>query len=432
MDNTSNTLTFLSDLATVPNVPFLPKPRINYLTELFSRHKITYTQNAYSIIVESNSTPGASKLVFMTHLDHPGIALRTATRGKFFGSAGFVTIGTERLHEFLKDKPAPLAIFDTEGNFAGKGKLVGVSTDARQDVQIETSVEVKPNYMAQWEMPWYEEKADHVYVYSADNDVPTAAMLSLILNPQHSSDWHIVYVFNFFEEAHQISSYQLAKQNMLGLTAKDFVVNLECKEIFIGEREIVNGVVLQLGESGCVYGYKFTEPNLAELAFETIAAEQKIKLITGITKGSCDARSFSNFKLTPNIVTLAVPNKFKHNTGENNEIVQEKIAKQDITDLEQLMRAIVHTKPGEVSKNGTDKKGQAFEYKRAAETPSNSTNKTLMKHKKVLNNRLALAYKRVIKEQKPYPDNFRSTILDGIYKALSYARYIFDILTLNA
>ena len=116
------TLKYLKELSKIPSTPFLPKLRIDYITTKLKENNINFQINDYVIIANNNADgkfENKPKLVFMTHLDHPGMALNDEDTGQFFGS-----IGLSRLNKTLakKDK-IPIKVVDPENKTLGTANI---------------------------------------------------------------------------------------------------------------------------------------------------------------------------------------------------------------------------------------------------------------------------------------------------------------------
>lgn len=408
----------LKVLSAVPSSPFLPGPRINFLNNFIVDKQLEIIPDDYSLIIKAGS--GKRKLVLMTHLDHPGIVLNNRHEGTIFGS-----VGHERILAHLKNSPIPIKIFDPSGKYLTHGHLTNLAGRNLEKVQITTDHDIPPNSSASWDMADYYEKGDKVYAYAADNDVPTAVMLTLLSYPL-SSIYDLYFVFNYFEEVHQISSFHLAKQNILKLTKNDLVLNLESMKVGNYEHPKINSaldyensVILQINELDCLYGNSFREENALERLIFDVIKKNKIKIQRGLGKGSTDARPFSQFNLTPNIVTLNVPNQFKHNHGDNGEIIPEKVYKQDVSSMYEIVDKLINPP------KSSDKKIKYESISSKIKKSDNITSASFLNQKMLLNERLDLAYHQTIKTHLYYQTSPMAKIADLFSKFCSYLVYVY-------
>ena len=242
------------------------------------------------------------------------------------------------------------------------------------------------------------------------------------ISKSNNSQFHIYYVFNFYEEVHQASSFYLAKNNILNLNQQDFIVNLEANHIHnfsnpkhqIKKCNYEDGMILQISDLNCLYGYKSQGVNKAESLIKQITNEKNLEVQFGLTQGSCDARSFSNFDLTPNIVTLSVPNKYKHNEGDNGEIVMEEVYLKDIITMEETIGHILNFKEKIIVKDNIALKLKKNDY---------LTNQKAMDEKVSLNERLNIYYFPIIKEKRVFSENLTQKTLDLIFKIVSFLKF---------
>jgi putative aminopeptidase FrvX len=413
----------LAGLEPIPYCPFLPNPRVNYIENFLKKNNYTWTKNDYSIIVRSNKESKSPKLILMTHLDHPGMVLKNNHKGIFFGS-----VEPERFKNNLLKEKVPFIIYNPEGTLIGRGYITKIFGKYNEQFSFETEIDVPINSFGQWDIPAFEKKGNKIFVPAADNDLPTAIML-YHLQKHIYSQFDVYYVFNFFEEAHQISSYYLAKNNILDLTKEDLVLNLESKEVDnLPAHKKVKGIdtvtysggnVLHVNDSHCLYGYKVNGPNKLGALVQFVCEKNKIPLQFGVIKGSTDARPFTQFALTSHICTISTPNKYKHNVGKNGEIVPEEILAKDFDNFVIIVEKILQTNPN-VLNNLDTKSNISLSLKKNDIV----TDKKKMAQKYILNERLDLAYRLAIKKKHYYPENTIEYALDMSYKLLSYIKYI--------
>lgn len=410
------------DYSKVLSAPFLPQPRINYIKSLLKDSPFEIIENDYALIVKVQGV-SSQKLVFMSHLDHPGIVVKNRHEGICLGS-----LFPERLLKIIsKNGSIPLDIYSPEGKLITAGKLIGLGGKFLQKAILDIPIEVTPNSVAYYQIGLFKEDKDFFYLYAADNDVPTICMLSLLQNLKSKPQFTLNFVFTFYEEVHQISSFRLAQKNLLHLTPQDLVLNLECKKIenhplnpTQNHLDYESGPVLQPSEKDCLYGYKFNSPNQLEGLVLSICHQQKTKIQYGLGLGSTDARPFSNFRLTPNLCTLDVPNRFKHNCGEKGEVVLEKIYKKDLYAMYQIISSLSTTDKTNLDKALEHKTGSLSD--RFKKTDSITDSKA-MSRKILLNYRLDFANKLKIINKKYYQTDLLSLLLDHIVNLLSFPYY---------
>jgi putative aminopeptidase FrvX len=408
----------------VLSAPLLPLPRITFLKEQFKDLPYEITENNYSLTVK---VPGEStqKLVYMSHLDHPGIVVKNRHEGICLGSL----FPDRLLRTISKDGHIPLDIYSPTGKQITKGKLVGLAGKFHQKAILDIPVYVPPNSVANYQIGFFGQDKDFYHLYAADNDVPTICMINLLQNIKAKPHLTLLFVFTFYEEVHQISSFELARKNLLNLSEKDYVLNLECKKIenhssnpAKNTLDYDSGPVLQSGEKDCLYGYQFSSPNHLERLVASVCKKEKIKIQYGLGLGSTDARPFSNFKLTPHICTLDVPNSFKHNCDDSGEVVLEKIYKKDILAMYEIIRSLAFVDHASISQAVSSQEIFLSDRFKKKDT---FTNRFAMTGKTLLNYRLDFANKVRITTKQYYPTNFFFSVLDSVMNLLSYPYYYF-------
>lgn len=411
------TIQILKEIQNIPSVPFNITHVTKYITTTLEQNSIPYTQNPYAIIVKSkNFNQTSPKKLFMAHIDHPGIALKNAKEGKFFGLKS-----PQALNKILSNSPVTIKIFDTSGNYRGLGKLLKITDNIKQTVQIQTDLPIESNFSAQFELPYFSETSDTVSVYNADDGAAFASLLSATLETYESAQ-NSIFCFIKHEEVHQLSSWNLASTNFFKLTPQDFVFNLECLKCDPIDPvnypcDYDNGLVLQLCNTGCLFGSSIPGDNFAESLCRQVSQKANINLQTGVIKDSCDSRPFSHFALTPNIVTLTIPNKNKHNGADDGNIVAETILKKDLDDLTTMVCELSRETQVTYSGENISLKLKENDF---------ITDRDLLKRKAKLNRRLAVSMWPVVSRGYYFPKTFIDGILDFGFKLVSYLYYCFN------
>lgn len=415
MDKLTEIVSTFQQYQNVPNVPFLSRFTTTFVTNYLKSIGRHYEENKYGIVVKPiKKVADKPTLLIISHLDHPGIVLKNGHKGIFMG-----LIGTKALVDEVSTNKIPIKIFNPQGEYVGKGKIIEVDPSFKQKVKIETEVQVPTNSYGQFDIDYFSQDQENIYAYNADDGIAVATMLQVIRDESVTA-YNVYYLFTTHEEVHQLSSWYYAKTNYFDLTEKDFIINLECLKIENIDNNISNanyndGVVLQLSNTGCLFGYKNKGQNDAETLVKQVATTNGVRLQTGVIKDSCDSRPFTQFALTPNIVTLTIPNKHKHDGADDGKVTQEIIKKQDVSDFYKLLMACIETPVEESnpSENITLK----------LKNNNSITNHTLMLNKALLNGRLEVAYFAALLRQHYYPENKIEELADSVLKVLSYIKY---------
>lgn len=410
-----NFLKILNEIQHIPSTPFIVKPIKKYLQNYLNNKQITYEINNYCLVVKQGKI-GTKKLVFMAHTDHPGIILNKNHRGKIMG-----TLGINRIKHFIDQGNLHMRVYDPNGDILGKCKVVKLYGRNCNNIQFETNFDVPNNSCAQFDIEYFDETDDSIKAYNLDDGINVALMLWMI-SKNLKSDYEINFVFNFHEEVHQVSSWAIAKDNLLKIDKQDYIINLECLRVEnVSEKYPIanyeDGVILQLSNIGCLFGYKDNNINLSEEIVKSATQSIGEKIQIGVIKDACDSRPFTQFRLTPNIVTLTIPNKNKHNWNyETNEIVPEEIFKKDIISMENIITAIIKSDSTQYFKSDSN---LSMKLKKHDEV----TDKALMLKKEILNERLHISYKHIAKKGYYYNETLPDLVLNSGLKAISYIKY---------
>ncbi len=410
------------DYSQVLSTPFLPQARINFIKSFLKDTPFEIIETDYSLIVKVTGL-SSRKLVLMSHLDHPGIIIKNRHEGICLGS-----LFPDRLKKIIsKHGFIPLDIYSPNSVFLTQGKLVDLKGKYSQKAVLDIPINVPPNSSAYYQIGTFREDKDFLYLYAADNDIPTVCLLHLLQNLKVKPTFTLYFVLTFYEEVHQISSFCLARSNSLNLNQHDLILNLECKKVdnnpFNPPKNLLDydsGVILQPNEKDCLYGYQFTSPNLLERLVISVCKKNEIPLQYGLGMGSSDARPFSNFKITPNLCTLEVPNRFKHNCDEKGNIVLEKVYQQDLLTMYHIIFTLVSSKHTRIS--GLSNSKNIF---LSDQFKNNDlvTDTRAMSRKILLNYRLDLANKIKIMTKQYYPTNVFFSVLDILMNLVSYPYY---------
>lgn len=407
----------IKDYQVIANAPFAQKNTSKFITDYLDLHHIDYTKSNYGIFIhKKGSTANTQKLILMCHTDHPGIVLKNATEGVFFGSP--------HLERFV-GKSQKIRIFNEEGLYVGSGYITGITDLYTQRVGIFADCPVKKNYIAHLDIKPFEEDVDKMYLYNADDGINVSLLLYMVTQP-YDSDLDLFFCFMIHEEVHQISSWKIASTNQLNITDEDFIVNLEClkiENILDGKYSCANyenGLVLQLSNTGCLFGYKDNRPNLSESLIGLAGLRACVPLQIGVIKDSCDSRPFSFFNLTPNICTITIPNRYKHNESNSGAVICEEIYKRDVYHMINLLEQLLHIKKVDLDDLSSE---DIFSTK--LKKHDDVTDKSLMYSKYVLNSRLNISTYPVVMRGYYYPKNLSDLIADFLFKALSYVVYFY-------
>jgi len=323
-------------------------------------------------------------------LDHPAFVLDGNGQGIAFGSVGF-----ERIKNLLKRGSLDLRVFAPSGEFLTLGQLTDLNEFI---VSVQTEEKIPPNSHGIWDVTDFEIVGDEVRMYSADNMIVTDVMLALIeriaSNPEEFPNLDVTFVFTFLEEVFEVSASALSmnRRTPFGdrIDERWIVIVLESMECIpllamerhFGESNLRNlrvnednrtvalrvesfssqqfhplytqmdlplpssskGVMLKINDMDCVYGYEFVDsPNLAENLVLSVVEDLDVRFQHTLYGGACNATAYSIFKTTANIVTLSVPNPYKHNILSDGSVGYESVRLEDIDTVAKILIKVLKT-----------------------------------------------------------------------------------------
>lgn len=414
----NNLKRIIKEYQELPNAPFFQKYTSEYIKDILDRANIPYVENEYLILVKPPKTT-KKKLLLMAHTDHPGIVFSGENTGQILG-----LIGTKKIIGYLDNNDIKIKVFSIKGAYLGKAIITNIIPGPKQEIKVATDFDIPKNSIGMFDVSTFYETEETLELYNADNGLMVSILLYLISHKLLGDTYDIYAAFVKHEEVHQVSSWWLAKTNYIGLTKEDYVLNLECLKTEsiddekYGKINYEDGVVLQLSNTGCLFGYKNPGPNNLELKIKQIADEKKLKLQVGVIKDSCDSRPFTEFSLTPNICTLTIPNKYKHNGADDGIIRTEEVRKENIKICVQIIAQLTNNK--QILNSSLQSTSEKLKEENAI------TDKNLMDHKRKLNRRLEISNLAIVKRNYFYPNNTSDFIQDFIFKIISYFRYFLD------
>lgn len=355
----------------------------------------------------------------MAHLDHPGIVFKNKEEGIFMGLNE-----PDSLADLISKNPMDTVVYNQKGEFLGKARVTHLGNDAKQRVKIKSEFDIPVNSFGHFDVSRFSEDETKLYAYNADDGIMVSIMLNLILERPRTK-YDIYFVFNKHEEVYQVSAWRLAKNNKLKIMPNDLVINLEClktEPVKPGKYPYVDyekGPVLQLTNKGCLFGYKNKGKNRAEMLIKKISEENNLEIQIGIIGDSCDSRPFSEFGITPNICTITIPNRHKHDGADDGVIRPEEIYKKDVVCVMELLEKVVSSDPFDPV--FFDTKGESLSE--IIKKSDDITSKNLMKFKRNINERLNIAYRNIAKRSYFFPTNPFEKLVDFMLKAISYVYY---------
>lgn len=410
----------------LPNAPFVQRHTSGYVKGMLEESGVLYEETDYCILVKPKTLDESKKkLLLLAHLDHPAVVFKNKSQGKFLG-----LVGTDKIITYLRENNVALKVFSPEGMLLGKAEIDKILPGPKQNLIVSANFDIPVNSIGNFDVINFRQNDSTLEMYNADDGIMVSILLYMFNAGFLGDSLNVYAVFMKHEEVHQVSSWDFASKNHINLGINDFVLNLEClKTVSIDEEkygkiDYTGGPVLQLSNTGCLFGYKNKGPNLLEQTLRYVAKVANQKLQIGIIKDSCDSRSFTQFALTPNIVSLTIPNMYKHNGADDGPVRSEEIRTEDVLTTIELLHKLTNTDMDAVAIGSIASISESLKEKGVV------TEEVFLKQKALLNQRLAIAYKDIIKRGYFYPESLGDHIKDFVYKLVSYLVYLFAKLNL--
>ncbi len=401
----------------IPNVPFQQKHTSEYITQCLRQANIAFKNTPYFIMVEPKKLDSMKKkLLLMAHTDHPGVVFNNNHEGKLLGLKN-----THHIPKLISNGKLKIKVYDTSGKYLGVTKITSLLPGSRKKIFVEKTFDIPKNSFGLFDVADFTINKNTLHLYNADDGLMVSILLYLLCNHKLGQAFNTYTIFFKHEEVHQVSSWHFAKNNPIQLNKSDYILNLECAKTDsidsdrFGIIDYQLGPVLQLSNTGCLFGYQNPGPNLLELELRNIAARTNQTLQIGLVKDSCDSRSFTQFAISPNICTLTIPNRNKHNGLDDGQLRTEEVFQKHISATIKILERLTNTSP-------TEK--QTYEsVSQKLKSQNEVTDTKLLERKQRLNNRLEVAYRDVIKRGYFYPQNLHDFLTDLTLKSISYFNY---------
>ncbi|HBH11970.1 MAG TPA: hypothetical protein DDX29_02440 [Clostridiales bacterium] len=373
-------------------IKFLEGLGIKNISEKNKLNQGAYALDNYCLYVKFSRGNPNSPLIIDSHIDHPGFVLNDRGVGIAFGS-----IGLSRLKKLLDTSPPDIDIYNNKGEFQCRKKIKNYKYDAKPIIELEDNNQVPNNSHGIWHLPTFSEDSDFVYMKNADNMIASAIMMSLINDianqPTIYKNIEVTFIFSFLEEVFEVSATHVALkrntpfdvintrcniivlesmqsvplhsdenilQNKLGdqnlkdlrLFEDQVFYSPELRQKFINEKSIndiyskyglnlpnyEDGLFVKINDTDCVYGIHFkNQQNTIEEKILNIVESENIPYQHTVSGGACNGTSYSLFPTTSSVVTLNIPNRYKHNIGDDGAIVPEQIKKDDIANVYKIL-----------------------------------------------------------------------------------------------
>ncbi len=396
----------IEQLYGIPNAPFSVTHRSKYIVDYLQKARLQPEETPYYIKVSLSGNSNKRKVIIMTHLDHPGFVFENSKKGKAFGSL--------YLHKVTKLKP--ISVFSPTGEYLGDVNITRIYGRDESKIEVASTFKIPKNSQGIWNVGAPSFDKNKLYGRSHDNDILTSLILSN-LQKVSTSEYEIIIIFNKHEEILQLSAYNIAKNNSLGISQDDIIINLESMKVYpISKPSKLNytdGPVLNISEATGIYSR--TGTNQAESLVNNIADKLGLALQRGLAGGTSDARPMSAHNLTNNIVTINIPNKYKHNS-DGNSIRSEEIFIKDIITVDRILKEIISGSSTTTVENIND-------ISKSAISSYDDFSKQISNNYLSLNERLDTSYYPIIQRGYYFPITSMDYINDIYYRIKSYVEY---------
>lgn len=338
-------------------------------------------------------------LVISSHLDHPGFAIKNSKEGIALGSVGIM-----RLRRYAQQEGVPLRVYGRSGELITTNvSIIRVSEkEAKPIITLESKDEISPNSHGIFDLPFISVEGRKIRMLAADNVACTAAILqcikNVVENKNQFKDVDLTVIFPYIEEVKQISIAGIAKRGKTPFEDlnKDIIyIALEAMESEIdnNQRKILqelglsgpnykDGVLVKTTDSGLVFGQSYqSERNLAEELLLEACVVDNIRCQHTISSGTSEGTALSLFDISSNIATLVIPNRYKHNCGNQGEIVPEEIRINDLVDAIKILSNTIQLSGKEIP---IEKKALSIRLKKTSLTASRKEMKVMKKEREAL------------------------------------------------
>lgn len=396
----------INEFYDIPAAPFCINQKSEYIKSYLSNKGFGYEETPYYISSTIREGTNGKRILFFSHLDHPGFIFKNSREG--------IALGTLYLDKIKKY--APISVYSPSGEYLGDVELKKAHGLGNRDVEISSDFDIPKNSQGLWNTGNTKFADTKILGRSHDNDIVTCLMLNSI-EEVSEGEYGIHFVFTKHEEVLQQSSYNISKNNSFDISENDIVINLESMKVYpiTEEKEYSNlnyddGPILNISEKSCLYSTK--GGNLAESMINNISDEKNIQIQRGLAGGTSDARHIVEFGLTDNVVTLNIPNRYKHNT-DGKRIRPEEVLIKDVLSVSKILKNILRSPDLNLSENNKDIQVDSI--------------KDLIEERKslnILNRRLDIASHDTVGRGYYFPKSILDCAKDFFWKSLSYLYYI--------
>ena len=205
----------------IPSAPFCVGQKSEYIKSYLSNKSLEYEETPYYISSILRESTNGKRILFFSHLDHPGFIFRNSRGGIALG-----TLYLDRITEY-----APISIYSPQGKYLGDVELKRAYGLGNRDIEVSSDFNIPKNSQGLWNTGETKFTDSKILGRSHDNDIATCLMLYNIDNVS-KGEYGIQYIFTKYEEVLQQSSYNISRNNSLNISRDDIVVNLESMKVY--------------------------------------------------------------------------------------------------------------------------------------------------------------------------------------------------------
>lgn len=336
-ENMSSISSMLKVLDSVPNVPFFTGPITKAVKDLAKSLGLTGSgihvkSDSLGLYITLKRGKPTQRIFLCSHLDHPGFVFNQEGNATPLGSVG--GLGNQGIASI--SQPTLMDLYQPNGKYLGTTQVTTHGNTLISENQV------RSNTVGMWYLSETSYSGPQVRMRSADNHVATVMILSTASRVWNSStqDVDLVLVFTSIEEVFQISMTGMCLKKNVGkpIREDDCFIVVEAMEMK-GGPNYSGGPLIKVNDDEVGYGCRANAvENSAEMLLLNASAPYRHQ--HSYSGGYTDATALSLLTNCPNIATLAIPCRNKHNI-QNGVITTEVVQTEDIsTGIEILVRAV--------------------------------------------------------------------------------------------
>ena len=154
----------------IPAAPFCINQKSEYIKSYLSDNGLEYEETPYYISSIVREGTNARRIMFFSHLDHPGFIFKNSREGIAMG-----TLYLDRVNEY-----APISVYSPSGKYLGDVELKKAFGLGNRDVEISSGFDIPKNSQGLWKTGKTVFTDTKILGRSHDNDIVTCLILNSI------------------------------------------------------------------------------------------------------------------------------------------------------------------------------------------------------------------------------------------------------------